>query len=234
MRKVAPTMAERAWSGLDRRLSLAACQGTVGLPSDGYEIWPPGCRHARPGWSAMWWLICARSARCAGRAVDPDRGARIGRSARTGTRVSRSRSGLRIPPADCRNTVDTAILHFLSSVDAARAKDRVRRSQQVYQRRRDARLARREQAARQAQIAATADRSNDEVWPAVAPKRGAWRPSVQRATSTVAAHRPRRRGCSRNPGPRGGPSCSRSPQFRCAYHPAACCTCLAVVPRLLA
>ena len=75
----------------------------------------------------------------------------------------------------------------------------MRRSQQVYQWRRDTRLARREQAARHAQIAATADRSYDEVWPAVAPKRGAWRPSVQRATSTVAAHRPRRRGCSRNP-----------------------------------
>jgi len=47
----------------------------------------------------MWWLICARSAGCAGRAVDPDRGTRIGRSVRTGTRVSRSGSGLRIPPA---------------------------------------------------------------------------------------------------------------------------------------
>ena len=86
-----------------------------------------------------------------------------GRSVHTGTRVRGpvpACAHLRTPPAskspaDCRNAVDTAILHFRSSVDAARAKDRVRRSQQVYQRRRDARLTRREQAARRPQWAAS-------------------------------------------------------------------------------
>jgi hypothetical protein len=90
-----------------------------------------------------------------------------------------------------------------------------------------------EQAARQAKIAATAGRSNDEVQSAIARKGSlaAVRSSVPRPPSRSSAATA---GLQRGPGPRGRPSCSRSPQFRGAYRPPACCTCLAVMPRLLA
>ena len=158
---------------------------------------------------------------------------RIGRIVRTERRSRGPVSGLRAPPpADCRNAVDTAILRCLGVPCLSG------------QRRGAAELGRLasgvvtpgepgEQAARQAKIAATAGRSNDEVQSAIARKGSlaAVRSSVPRAPSRSSAATA---GLQRDLGPRGSPSCSRSPQFRCAYRPPACCTCLAVMPRLLA
>ena len=46
------------------RLYHGTWERLAGLVSELDEaVWPPGCRHVRPGWSAMWWPICARSAR---------------------------------------------------------------------------------------------------------------------------------------------------------------------------
>jgi hypothetical protein len=63
--------------------------------------------------------------------------------------------------------------------------------------------------------------------------RGAWRPSGPACHARRPAHRPRPQGCSGVPA-RG--EVRRAPAARSsgAYRPPACCTCLAVMPRLLA
>ena len=90
----------------------------------------------------------------------------------------------------------------------------------------------RKQTARQAKIAATVARSNDEVRSALAAKGSlaAARPSLPRpvfpSRSSAATA-----GLQRGPGPRVGPSCSLSSQLRCAYWLPACAPAWPVMPQ---
>jgi hypothetical protein len=169
-------------------------------------------------------------ARLAAQAV----GRRIGRIVRTERRSRGPFSGLRAPPpADCRNAVDTVILHC----PGARCRSGQRRG-----------------AAELGRLASGAvtpggpganrqpGRPRSPPQPAGATMRSSRRLRGRGSLAAVRSSVPRppsrssaaTAGLQRGPGPRGRPSCSRSPQFRCAYRPPACCTCLAVMPRLLA
>ena len=150
-------------------------------------------------------------ARLAAQAV----GRRIGRIVRTERRSRGPFSGLRAPPpADCRNTVDAVILHCLG----ARCRSGQRRGAAELGRLASGAVTPGEPGANRQpgrprsppQPAGATMRSSRRLR-----GRGAWRPSGPACHAHRPAYRPRPRGCSRNPGPRGSPSCSRSPQFRC-------------------
>ena len=184
-----------------------------------------GCRssgHPRAGTRRV---VARLAAQAAGR--------RISRIVRTERRSRGPFSGLRAPPpADCRNAVDTVILHC----PGARCRPGQRRGAAELGRLAGGAVTSGEPGANRQpgrprsppQPAGATMRSSRRLR-----GRGAWRPSGPACHARRPAHRPRPQGCSGVPA-RG--EVRRAPAARSsgAYRPPACCTCLAVMPRLLA
>jgi hypothetical protein len=222
----APASPSAASRSLARRRNECTRQGRLWLPGPARRAGPRVAAQAvtlartpdalLPGWRAQ--------------AV----GRRFGRIVRTERRSRGPVSGLRAPPpADCRKA---GILQYCA-VSASRCRSGQRRG-----------------AAELGWLASGAVTPGE---PGANRQPGRPRPPPQPAGATMRSSRRLRgrgslaavrsgvprppsrssaatAGLQRGPGPRGRPSCSRSPQFRCAYRPPACCTCLAVMPRLLA
>ena len=134
---------------------------------------PPGCRDARPGWSTMWWLTCGGLPDVlAGRLTLI--AARVSAAARAPERAFRGpvpACAYRQPACRRPTAVMPHILQYCNTAFSQfgrcrPSKERVRRSQQVSQWHRDARLARREQAA---------GRRRSPLRPTLATMRSGWR-----------------------------------------------------------
>jgi hypothetical protein len=160
-------------------------------------------------------------------------GRRFGRIVRTERRSRGPFSGLRAPPpADCRNA---GIMQYCA-VSAPRCRSGQRRGAAELGRLASGAVTPGEPGANRQpgrprsppQPAGATMRSSRRLR-----GRGAWRPSGPACHAHRPAHRPRPQGCSGVPA-RG--EVRRAPVARSsgAYRPPACCTCLAVMPRLLA